>query len=151
MERIQRKMKHISLERLWNKKRIILLIVLTLINALVLSACGSSESDRQIESQNRGIETTEAEIMDTGKKYSYRTEEIWCDNNGKQIYGIAYIPDTEEEHKPLVVFSHELGNSHTAGIPYAERLAEAGYAAYTFDFCGGTVGVNKSDGDNIGI
>ncbi len=42
--------------------------------------------------------------MDTGKKYSYRTEEIWCDNNGKQIYGIAYIPNTEEEHKPLVVF-----------------------------------------------
>ena len=50
---------------------------------------------------------------------------------GNRIYGIAYIPDTVEEKKPLVIFSHELGNSHTTGIPYAERLAEAGYAAYT--------------------
>lgn len=86
------------------------------------------------------------------KSYSYRTEEIWCDNNGNRIYGVAYIPDTQEEQKPLVIFSHELGNTHTAGIPYAERLAEAGYAAYTFDFCGGTVGGgNQSSGSNIGM
>ena len=49
---------------------------------------------------------------------------------------------------PLVIFSHELGNDHTSGERYAKRLAEAGYAAYVFDFCGGTVSGNKSDGSN---
>jgi dienelactone hydrolase len=38
---------------------------------------------------------------------------------------------------PLVIFSHELGNNHEAGVRYAEGLAAHGYAAYVFDFCGG--------------
>ena len=50
-----------------------------------------------------------------------------------------------------MIFSHELGNDHTSGERYAERLAEAGYAAYVFDFCGGTVGGNRSDGSNKGM
>ena len=86
------------------------------------------------------------------KSYPYRTEEIWCQHDGSRIYGIAYIPETPEEKKPLVIFSHELGNTHAAGIPYAERLAAAGYAAYTFDFCGGTVGGgSRSSGSNVGM
>ena len=78
---------------------------------------------------------------------TYRTQEISVQNNDLSIYGIAYIPDTDEK-VPLVIFSHELGNDHTSGERYAERLAEAGYAAYVFDFCGGTVGGNKSSGRN---
>lgn len=57
------------------------------------------------------------------------------------------VPDADKK-VPLVIFSHELGNDHTSGVRYAERLAEAGYAAYVFDFCGGTVGGNRSDGSN---
>lgn len=83
------------------------------------------------------------------EKTAFRTEEIWCENNGKNIYGVAYIPQTAKAKLPLVIFSHELGNTHTAGAQYAERLAEAGFAVYTFDFCGGTVGGgNRSDGTN---
>lgn len=81
---------------------------------------------------------------------SYTTREITVQNGDKKIYGIAYLPAGEEKH-PLVIFSHELGNSHTSGTRYAEKLAEAGYAAYTFDFCGGTVGGNQSDGNNVGM
>ena len=81
---------------------------------------------------------------------TYTTREIWCKNGDANIYGIAYVPDTNKK-APLVIFSHELGNSHTSGERYAERLAEAGYAAYVFDFCGGTVGGNKSDGSNVGM
>jgi len=62
---------------------------------------------------------------------TYQTQEIWCDNNGQRIYGVAYIPDGAAQ-VPLIIFSHELGNSHTTGIPYAERLAVQGYAVYTF-------------------
>lgn len=84
------------------------------------------------------------EAMSTG---TYTTQEIWVQNGNDRIYGVAYVPAAEEGKKvPLVIFSHELGNDHTSGERYAERLAEAGYAAYVFDFRGGTVGGNRSDG-----
>lgn len=85
---------------------------------------------------------------DTADTGAYTTQEIWVDNDGKQIYGIAYIPNDGNDTHPLVIFAHELGESHETGIPYAERLAAAGYAVYTFDFCGGSANgtENKSDG-----
>ena len=87
-------------------------------------------------------ETKGEETMSTG---TYTTQEIWLQNGDNRIYGIAYVPDADKK-VPLVIFSHELGNDHTSRVRYAERLAEAGYAAYVFDFCGGTVGGNRSDG-----
>ncbi|MBR0398326.1 MAG: alpha/beta hydrolase [Eubacterium sp.] len=94
-------------------------------------------------------------------KQPFYTKEIWCsrkrDNSPSsevyRIYGKAYIPAAEaaqsaeaaeaagvsEGRYPLLIFSHELGKNHEAGTPYAERLAAAGYAVYTFDYCGGTV------------
>ena len=83
-----------------------------------------------------------------GQGYSMR--ETWCQNGDRKIFGVAYVPDAGERH-PLIIFAHELGQDHTSGERYAERLAEAGYAAYVFDFCGGTVGGNRSDGDNVGM
>ena len=82
--------------------------------------------------------------------YIYTTQEIWVKNGDMNIYGVAYVPDTDGK-VPLVIFSHVLGNDHRSGERYAERLAEAGYAVYVFDFCGGTVGGNKSDGSNKGM
>ena len=79
--------------------------------------------------------------------YTYKKQEIMVQKGDASIYGIAYVPETDKK-VPLVIFSHELGNDHTSGERYAERLAEAGYAAYIFDFCGGTVGGNKSSGSN---
>ena len=130
-------------------------LALCLALCLVLAGCGATDTssgsalgDGQSEAAKKAA-TEEGNVDEAG--YTYQTQEIWCENNGNRIYGIAYIPDTEEEKKSLVIFSHELGNSHTTGIPYAERLAEAGYAAYTFDFCGGTAGGNKSDGSTVGM
>ena len=83
------------------------------------------------------------------KGMNYRIEEQWCLNGDSRIYGLSYIPDGERKY-PLVIFSHELGNNHEAGIRYAERLAENGYAAYVFDFRGGSAAgkENRSDGSN---
>lgn len=83
---------------------------------------------------------------------TYSTQEIWCNNNGQRIYGVAYIPDGVAQ-APLIIFSHELGNSHATGIPYAERLVAQGYAVYTFDFPGGSAGgtENRSDGSSVGM
>jgi len=111
----------------------------------MLTACSGNIGQKQGEAVTSETNANDDALEDAGM--NYRTEEIRCLNGEKQIYGIAYIPSGEDSF-PLIIFSHELGNDHESGIRYAERLAEAGYAAYVFDFCGGTVGKNKSDGSN---
>lgn len=77
--------------------------------------------------------------------YDYRQQEMELKNQGQRIYGIAYIPDTEEVKVPLVICAHGLGGSYHTNIAYAEQLASHGIAAYCFDFRGG--GGTMSDGD----
>ena len=121
------------------------ILCVILLCVLMLTACSGNIGQKQGEAVTNETNANDDALGDAGM--NYRTEEIWCLNGEKQIYGIAYIPSGEDSF-PLIVFSHELGNDHESGIRYAERLAEAGYAAYVFDFCGGTVGGNKSDGSN---
>ena len=132
--------------------RLVAVGALCVLLASVLSGCGStsggSAGNASVSDQGSSNHTAEGEQNVSDKAYT--TREIWCKNGEANIYGVAYVPSTKGK-VPLVIFSHELGNSHTAGERYAERLAEAGYAAYVFDFCGGTVGGNKSDGSNVGM
>ncbi len=121
------------------------ILCVILLCVLMLTACSGNIGQKQVETVTSETNAYDDALGDAGM--NYRTEEIWCLNGEKQIYGIAYIPSGEDSF-PLIIFSHELGNDHESGIRYAERLAEAGYAAYVFDFCGGTVGGNKSDGSN---
>lgn len=123
------------------------IITFCLALCLMLAGC-SGAGDSGSSDQDNIAETQQAsEGEKTMSAYAYDTQEIWVKNGDLNIYGVAYVPDKEGK-MPLVIFSHELGNDHTSGERYAERLAEAGYAAYVFDFCGGTVGGNKSDGSN---
>ena len=113
------------------------------------SEAAQSEQDTPEVTQQaaEGEETMTADEQTTPEVV--QTQEIWVQNGDDRIYGVAYVPEAEDGKKvPLVIFSHELGNDHTSGERYAERLAEAGYAAYVFDFRGGTVGGNRSDGSN---
>ena len=80
------------------------------------------------------------------KELPYRKQVLCCQNGGRTIYGVVFLPAAEGKY-PLVVYSHELGGSHHSGIPYARHLAALGYAVYTFDFCGGCVAVGRSDGE----
>jgi pimeloyl-ACP methyl ester carboxylesterase len=77
--------------------------------------------------------------------YRFNTREIPCNNNGKNIYGIAYIPVNMGEKMPTVIFSHGYGGTNMDGRAYAEALARKGIAAYCFDFCGGGH-ASRSDG-----
>ena len=95
------------------------MIVASLFIMMTLSACGGKEdtpeADSSIpESENVYTEKTD-KIAETGSEaMTYRTEEILCEDSGKSIYGVAYIPSGEGKF-PLVIFSHELGNNHEAG------------------------------------
>lgn len=100
---------------------------------------GSDHADEEKKENHTSMQT----------EYSYETKEMDCSINGQNLYGIAYIPETEEK-VPLVIFGHELGATHRSGIPYAEELASLGTAVYTFDFRGGSVS-SRSDGSTVGM
>lgn len=129
-------------------KRIFTLIVCLLL-AVLFAGC-SQRTDTS--SQNDESLTETVSQKGTGDKTvqtgDYTTQEIKCPNGDYQIYGIAYIPNDGKEKHPLIIFSHELGNSHTSGVDYAQRLSQIGYAVYVFDFYGGTVGSNPTGGKN---
>jgi dienelactone hydrolase len=139
------------------KKRFWGAVSLFLVFCFLFTGCraaeeeGSSTREKSpdtvsVQEENEPSQTS-AEGGSDMSAYTYATQEIWVKNNDMNIYGVAYVPDTDRK-MPLIIFSHELGNDHTSGERYAERLAEAGYASYVFDFCGGSVGTNKSDGSN---
>lgn len=97
---------------------------------------------------------------------SYEVRELPVESDAGHIYGEAYVPVTAvdaaasldagevnaaSQRFPLVIISHGLGNTHTSGASYAQLLAQNGYAAYVFDFRGGSVSGNQSDGDSTSM
>ena len=133
---------------------------MALLLTAALASC-SSVDDHVTETEetvtesvtNAPIDVSATEVKtsrDRNAVYEYEEREIWCENNGNRIYGIAYIPIAEGVSRfPLVIHSHGMGSNHEAGADYCKRYAEKGFAGYTFDFPGGsnTSTDNKSDGD----
>ncbi len=67
-----------------------------------------------------------------------RKEELWLANGEKKIYGEIYLPEEKKDRYPTVILSHGFGGNHgTVPALYAPAFAKAGFAAYTYDFCGG--------------
>lgn len=128
-------------------------VLLILCFLLVLTGCmrrPEKDDDPQPQITDSAGEEEIKDEKEYSFPYSYTTEEILCRNGDKRIFGIACIPETGKEKMPLVIFSHGLGGTHKAGIPYAERLAKAGYAVYIFDFCAGAPGTgSQSDGSDL--
>lgn len=107
---------------------------------------GEKPAALQIIPEKVGIREEHLVELENLPVYQYVHKEILVYNNGRKIYGIAYIPDTGKERVPLVICAHGLGGSHSSSAShYARQLAPHGAAAYCFDFCGG--GGTGSDGD----
>ena len=117
----------------------ILSVILTLILMGMTGAC-AEQADFPEERQQTGTEVKALADLPTT---AYSQKEIWLENEGQRIYGIAYIPDTEGK-VPLAILSHGLGGSYTSCLAEAEQYATHGIAAYAFDFRGG--GGSRSDG-----
>ena len=75
----------------------------------------------------------------------YEAEPITLQHEGRTIIGISYVPRGEGPF-PCVILSHGIGTNLTSTMPEAMRLAEAGYLAVVFDFCGGSSD-SESSGD----
>ena len=98
------------------------------------------------ETMQEAPEETMAE--NTEIRYTYEIRELEAVRDGRQIYGVIYVPQDAGEKLPAVIFSHGFGGSYRVGIPYAEELAARGYVVCCFDFCGGSPG-SRSDGSTL--
>lgn len=106
-------------------QRVWILMYLLLAFALSAGGCASAEPD-----------------------YEHETKELYAERDGKQIYGVIYVPKGAGEQMPAVIFSHGFAGNYQVGTQYAQELAAHGYVVYCFDFCGGSPG-SRSDGSTL--
>lgn len=71
-------------------------------------------------------------------------EVVYAHRDTLNIYGLVYRP-SGQANLPIVICSHSSSLTHEAMKGYAQKLAQEGYAAYCFDFCGGS-SASQSDG-----
>lgn len=81
---------------------------------------------------------------------SFKTQKVYAYHESQKIFGILYTPKNSELKNengelPAVIFAHGFSSSHRWMKPYAEAVCEKGFAAYIFDFCGGSP-YSKSSG-----
>ncbi len=69
---------------------------------------------------------------------------FFCQRDGLTIRGYEYRPQGKK--LPIAIVSHGFMANLMTVKHYAEFLAQMGYAAFCFDFCGGCVMMGKSDG-----
>lgn len=65
-----------------------------------------------------------------------------------KIFGLLYTPAEYKGKLPAVILSHGYNSSHRELLDMAECLAKRGFAAYCFDFCGGSA-VSESGGSSL--
>ncbi len=78
------------------------------------------------------------------KKKTYSRTEFCCERDGLVIRGTEYRP--KGDRLPVAVVCHGFMAYQDTVKQYAMALAELGYLACTFDFCGGSVIKGKSGG-----
>lgn len=73
-------------------------------------------------------------------------EPFSCFRRGLKICGSVFLCSEAPQKLPVAVLCHEFMADEHFCYEYAKTLAECGYAAFTFDFCGGSLS-GKSEGD----
>jgi alpha-beta hydrolase superfamily lysophospholipase len=82
---------------------------------------------------------------------AYSNRELRAQRGDLSIYGQLYLPGSwDGSPLPTVVCAHGFGANYLHNVPYAWTLAEAGFAVYCFDFCGGGY-ASRSDGNPINM
>ena len=76
----------------------------------------------------------------------YSIKEMPCLYEDRRIYGVLYSPEGGKK-APAVILSHGYNSSYTELTDFAEKLAQNGFYAYCYDFCGGSAR-SKSSGNS---
>lgn len=99
-----------------------------------------------VPANSQASSTTAAETTpSTAAVSGIITEELTCYNGSLKIYGKMVRPASASA-LPCVILSHSSSMTHESMKSYSAFFAEQGYAAYAFDFCGGSQ-KSKSDGN----
>lgn len=89
----------------------------------------SSPASRRRQPKNRSQQSLRRPARE-----SYATRTVEFDSDGETCVGTLYLP-SGVENPPVIVMAPGLGVPRSTGLPaVAERFAEAGYAAFCFDF-----------------
>jgi len=73
--------------------------------------------------------------LDRPPRERFATRELAFDADGDTCRGTLYLPGGDDEDSPVVVMAPGLGAERSFGYPaVAERFADAGYAAFLFDY-----------------
>lgn len=83
-------------------------------------------------------------ILRTRRPEDVSKKDFACSREGLTIRGTEYRPTGNR--LPAAIVSHGFMANQNTVRHYARHLAEKGYAAYCFDFNGGSVAGSKSDG-----
>jgi pimeloyl-ACP methyl ester carboxylesterase len=92
------------------------------------------------------VSTPRPRLVDRPSKFDYSRVTVTFDSAGDACTGWLYRPDRPAD-APVVVMAGGLALPRTVLEPIAERFAEAGYAAFVFDYRG----IGDSDGDPRGL
>ena len=125
-------------------KKTVIVLMGFIAASMGVAACSSDDDNGTIPPENAGNE----EIIDsvqTGMELVVDSAEVWSERDGNRIFGMMYYNSTASEKQPAVILSHSSSLTHEAMKGYASAIAKMGFAAYCFDFCGGS-DKSKSDG-----
>ena len=125
------------------KKTVIVLMGL-IAAALCFAACSSDDDNGTTPPEITEEEETTDSIQ-TGTEIVVDSAEVWSERDGNRIFGMMYYNSASSKKQPAVILSHSSSLTHEAMSGYALAIAKMGYAAYCFDFCGGS-DKSKSDG-----
>lgn len=75
----------------------------------------------------------------------FTVTETPCKSGGNKIFGMLYLPEEHSGKLPAVILSHGYNSSCSHVADMAQSLAKRGFAAYCYDFCGGST-LSKSGG-----
>ena len=107
----------------------ILYVILAVSIAINLTGCERNASvEEEIQAspvmEENITEKVQERINLQDNNYSFVTRTINTDNDGKNIYGIAYIPQGAGEKLPTVVYAHGFNSTSESGAAYAMYLAK---------------------------
>ena len=125
-------------------KKTVIVLMGFIAASMGVAACSSDDDNGTMPPENAGNE----EIIDsvqTGTELTVDSVEVWSERDGNRIFGMMYYNSTVSEKQPAVILSHSSSLTHEAMKGYASAIAKMGFAAYCFDFCGGS-DKSKSDG-----
>ena len=72
------------------------------------------------------------------KSKGIERQKFFCYRDGLKINGTLFLPKTHKNERLLIaIVCHEFMANQLFSFPYAKALAEIGFAAFCFDFCGG--------------